>query len=245
MNVKELFGWWLSKILYESNPFKKARSKLFYSQFIQKDDLCFDVGAHLGDRSSAWVTLGAKVVGIEPQPKFSAYLAKKFKDADNYINEQVGVGPEEATATMYISSLFPTLSTLSSKEWRQQINDATPLTISYDQTITIDVTTLDNLIIKYGLPSFIKIDVEGYESEVLKGLNHKIKCLSFEVLNLKDNVLENCLEKLVALNYTKFNYSKQETFKMSFDDWVDADTVKQYIYGFGDKLVSGDIYASI
>lgn len=242
MNIRRQIGWWISKIIYEANPWKKERAKKFYSQFIKEGDLCFDVGAHLGDRSAAWLGLAATVVGIEPQPRFSAYLANQFKGNIRFHNEEIAVGATNTTSTLHISNLFPTLSTLANKEWRDKINKATPLTISYDETVEIKVLTLDDLIRKYGRPTFIKIDVEGYETEVLKGLSHPINYISFEVLSFNNELMEECLLILSKLGYKKFNFSMRETFKMSFDRWVEAEIIKTFLSG-SSKSYSGDIYA--
>jgi FkbM family methyltransferase len=230
--------------MYQGNPWKMANAKKFYGQFVKKGDLCFDVGAHLGDKSTAMLSLGATVVGIEPQPKFSAYLTKHFKSNARYHHEEIALGATSATSTLHISNLFPTLSTLSNLEWRKKINDATPLKISYDESVDVNVSTLDNLIVKYGKPSFIKIDVEGYECEVLKGLSQPIDYISFEVLSFNADLMEECLLILTKLGYTEFNFSLRETFKMRFDNWVDANSIKHYLQQYS-KLYSGDIYARI
>lgn len=244
MNIRREIGWWISKIIYEGNPWKKVNAKNFYSQFIKEGVLCFDVGAHLGDRSATWLSLGATVVGIEPQPKFSAYLANQFKHNPRYHNEEIALGATSTISTLHISHLFPTLSTLSNLEWRKKINDATPLTISYDETVEIKVSTLDDMIEKYGKPTFVKLDVEGYETEVLKGLTQSIEYISFEVLSFNNELMEECLLILSKLGYKKFNFSLGETYKMSFDRWVDAETIKSYL-NQNSKLYSGDIYAKI
>src|SRR4029453_18235955 len=45
----------------------------------------------------------------------------------------------------------------------------------------VQTTTLDELTISYGLPFFVKIDVEGYEPSVLRGMKRPVPFLSFEV----------------------------------------------------------------
>lgn len=242
MNIRRQIGWWISKIIYESNPWKKERAKKFYGEYIKEGDLCFDVGAHLGDRSAVWLGLGATVVAIEPQPRFSDYLANKFEGNVRFHDEKIVVGATNTTAILHISNLFPTLSTLASKKWRDKINKATPLTITYDETVEIRVLTFDDLIKKYGKPTFIKIDVEGFESEVLKGLSHPIDYISFEVLSFNSDLMEECLLILTKLGYSKFNISMRETFKMSFDSWVKGEIIKTFLNGMS-KTYSGDIYA--
>ncbi len=46
--------------------------------------------------------------------------------------------------------------------------------------IKVPVTTLDDAIKSYGLPSFCKIDVEGFEMQVLRGLSQPIKVMTLE-----------------------------------------------------------------
>lgn len=244
MNLRRRIGWFISKIIYEANPWKKERAKKFYSQFIKEGDLCFDVGAHLGDRSATWLGMNANVVGIEPQPRFSEYLANKFKGNSRFHNEEIAVGDTNTTSTLHISNLFPTLSTLANKEWRDKINNATPLKITYDETIEIKVLTLDDLIMKYGKPIFIKIDVEGYETKVLKGLSQPVNYISFEVLSFNTELMEECLLILSKLGYKKFNFSMRETFKLSFDIWVDLEFLTSYLKN-NNKSFSGDVYAKL
>jgi Methyltransferase FkbM domain len=57
-------------------------------------------------------------------------------------------------------------------DWHQKTDDL--------GTITVPVTTLDKAIEQYGVPAFCKIDVEGFEAEVLKGLSHPISTLILE-----------------------------------------------------------------
>lgn len=244
MSIRSAIGWCISKIIYEGNPWKKSRAKNFYSRFVKKGDLCFDVGAHLGDRSATWLNLGAIVVGIEPQPKFSAYLAKKFQKNPGYHNEQIALGATSTMATLHISQLFPTLSTLSDVSWRRKINEATPLKIAYDEITEVRVSTLDNMINKYGRPGFVKIDVEGYESEVLKGLSQPVDYVSFEVLSFNKEVMEECVFALSRLGYRKFNFSMQETFELSFASWVDAEYIVSHLKQLS-GLYSGDVYARL
>ena len=45
----------------------RKKTLQFYSPFIQRGDLCFDVGANEGFKTKSFLMLGAKVVAIEPQ----------------------------------------------------------------------------------------------------------------------------------------------------------------------------------
>jgi FkbM family methyltransferase len=243
INLKSPFGWLLSKALYEWNPFKSRRKHAFYAKFIQQGDLAFDVGAHLGDRTDTWLCLGARVVAFEPQPKFTEYLEQKFSHHDDFVLENKGLGAQEGRATLAISSLFPTLSTLAGKAWETEINSASSLNIDFDRSVDIEVSTLALMIEKHGEPKFCKIDVEGFEHEVLQGLKQSITFLSFEFLSFSEDRMQSCMKLLGELGYVKFNWSYKETFELGFEDWVDAESVMQHIKHYKKGIFSGDIYA--
>lgn len=69
---------------------------------------------------------------------------------------------------------------LSPKDWIDAVKQERFKSYTWSAPVKIPITTLDKLIEKYGKPHFIKIDVEGYELEVLKGLTQAINWISFE-----------------------------------------------------------------
>ncbi|WP_395338298.1 FkbM family methyltransferase [Ningiella sp. W23] len=242
MSLKTKIGWIISKSLYEWNPIKTKRKLKFYSQFIGKNDLCFDVGAHLGDRSKTWLTLGAKVVAVEPQPAFVKYLTNTFGSTGEFSLETCALGQHEGSAELAISHLFPTLSTLAGVEWEAELKRASSLPISFDENIEVRVSTLDRLIAKHGMPKFCKIDVEGFEYDVLLGLTSPIPYVSFEVLSCSLSRAQQCLDRLSALGYKEFNWSYKENFTLQDSRWRSAQQVLEDIRQYPEKLFSGDIY---
>jgi len=243
INLKKNIGWLISKLIYEWNPWKIKRKKNFYKKFIQANHLCFDVGAHLGDRTSTWLELGASVVGFEPQPRFSEYIQKKFGSHPKYTHEAIGVGQHKGKATMHISSMYPTLSSLAGEAWMKDVSNSTALNINFDQELEVPTNSLDAMMLKHGVPNFIKIDVEGYEINVLMGLSQKVDFISFEFLSFNKDELIACLDRLKELGYQEFNWSYAETFRLVFENWKSSDEIIRSIENFKQGTFSGDVYA--
>lgn len=243
--IKSNIGWLISKALYDWNPIKERRKKNFYKQFIASGDLCFDIGAHLGDRTRSWLSIGAKVLAVEPQPRFAEHLRNKFGSQANFQFEQIGVGAEAGQAEMMISTMYPTLSTLAGKQWTDDIAKAAPMSIDFDQKIQVKVRTMDELISDYGKPKFCKIDVEGFEEQVLLGMNTPIRTLSFEFLSFDEDSLKSCLDRLVDLGYNQFNWSYQESFKLQMPNWGSAKQTMERIVNYKQGTYSGDVYARV
>src|SRR5262245_22407000 len=54
--------------VYYGNQERNRAMEALYRRFLSAGDLAFDIGAHVGDRISAFRRIGARVVAVEPQP---------------------------------------------------------------------------------------------------------------------------------------------------------------------------------
>jgi uncharacterized membrane protein len=63
----------------------------------------------------------------------------------------------------------------------------------------VPVTTLNDLIERYGHPDFVKIDVEGCEADVLKGLSSRVPLISLEFHSIEIDHAEECLAILANM----------------------------------------------
>ena len=224
----------------KENRIIKKKRILFYSDFIKEGDLCFDVGANFGNRTNIFLTLGAKVIAIEPQDECVEFLRRKYRD--KIIIEQKGVGAEPAIKDFYICDTS-VLSTFSEEFKSNGVWGSGDYKLK--DVRKIEIVTLDSLISKYGLPSFIKIDVEGYEPEVMKGLSQKIKMMSFEYATSDNGKnLTNSIDQLLQISDDiLFNFSICESMDLYSKDWYSKDHFMDIIKS-DDFLKSGfgDIY---
>lgn len=219
--------------------------KNFYKTFVNHESLVFDVGANVGNRVEVFLKLGATVVAIEPQEFCRKILGIKFGKKIKLV--PYGVGEVEEEKTMYISN-SNTISSFS-KEWIDEVKKNRFKNEEWNKTETIKVTTLEKLIIKHGKPSFIKIDVEGYELQALKGLEQAVQTISFEY-TVPEQITNahSCVEYLNGLSkYYHFNYSTGETMILVLDDFVSFEQFNNTILNSNEfiKSSNGDIYAKI
>lgn len=240
MNFRLRIGILKSRLIYDFKPFIRTRMRRFYSQFIREGDLCFDIGAHTGNRSAVWLKMKAKVVAVEPQPFFVQHLIKKMGYENYFTLLPKAVGDKETKAQLRISYLHPAISTIS-ENWVKVMKDFDP-SVKFEESIEVEVTTLDRMIEQFGIPRFCKIDVEGYEEQVLSGLNKAIPCLSFEFFPTTLNRAVSCIDILEKKGNFRYNWSLIETFKWRSEKWLTPEEMKSEIINYPLKK-SGDIYA--
>ncbi len=220
--------------------FKKGERKTFYSQFIKSGDLVFDVGANKGNRTVIFLDLGAKVVAVEPQKECYEHLIKRFGNKIELVT--LGLGEKESTATMYVSG--STLISSFSKDHVDQMQEDRFKGAAWGKTIEVKMTTMDKLIEKYGVPAFCKVDVEGYEYDVLKGLSQPVGAMSLEyIVPENTQVLVDCLTHLNKLGKIECNFSYGETMKFNLATWKTGQEMIDYVktQEFTDTSY-GDVY---
>jgi hypothetical protein len=116
----------------------------------------------------------------------------------------------------------------------------------WDHRERVVITTLDALIEMHGVPEFCKIDVEGYEPEVLAGLSTPVRNLSFEFTPERLEATTACVSRLLELGDYEFNYSLNESLVLSSGDWLSASDLLAALSVFEDDAVTfGDVYARL
>ncbi len=218
------------------------REARFYAQFVRRGDLCFDVGANVGQKTDIFLHLGARVVAVEPTPTCIELLRSRFSKQDVTI-EAVGAAEAEGEAIFYLADSSTVSSMLP--DWLER-NPSQLSDKARRGEIRVPITTLDHLIERHGMPQYCKIDVEGFEVNVLQGLTKPLACLSFEYT--KDNLaaVEPCLLELRRLGRYEFNYTLSTPLKLRLDSWVDSDLLMDHLGQYspgGDGEGWGDVFA--
>jgi FkbM family methyltransferase len=230
---------------YYCHRARAARMDGLYSQFVHRDDLVFDIGAHVGDRIASFRRLGARVVAVEPQPTLVRLLRLIYGRTSAITIEATAIGHRAGTIEFKINVDNPTVST-ASRSFVEAARGAPGWETQYwTDTVQVPVTTLDALIARHGTPAFIKIDVEGFEAEALAGLSCPVQALSFEFTTIQRNVALTCIERCVALGYAHFNAVLGETQAFEHSGWIDAAAITRWLTNVPHKANSGDVYAVI
>jgi FkbM family methyltransferase len=245
MHWQRTLGMLRSLVIYW-RPGRQRGLRRLYRPFLGNQALVFDVGAHLGDRTRAFTSLGARVVALEPQPHLFQWLRRLVGSRPGVILRQEGVGRHPGEATLAVSRRTPTVSTLS-RHWQTDLGRNNPAfeAVTWEESVRIPVVTLDQLIEEYGLPDFCKIDVEGFEAEVLGGLHQPVPALSLEFVAGALEIAGDAVQRLAALGPYEFNAIRGEQRQYLFAEWLPASTLLRWLQEGADALPSGDIYARL
>jgi FkbM family methyltransferase len=223
----------------------------FFAPLPPLNALCFDIGANHGEHTAAFLSLGARrVVAVEPQPDVATFIVEAFPaeiSSGTLVVRTEACGSEKGVAKLFpaqdpgrsmstLSTLFVEISRAGGRGWDQAA------------AFEVSVVTLDSLIDGLGLPDYVKIDVEGFDLEVLRGLSRPVGLLSFE-FNTQPHLLEiaeHCVKQIERLGAYEFNYQAEAPGQTSlqFSNWVSAGVMLYTLrYDLARAAMFGDIFA--
>ena len=240
-----LVGLRRSLEVYYGDSARDAAMDALYSRFVGPGDLAFDIGSHVGDRIGAFGRLGARVVALEPQPDCALVIRTLYGDDSEVTLIEAACGREPGRIVLHVNSANPTVTTASvdfiaaaegAGGWEGQV---------WDCEIEAEVTTLNDLVGRFGRPRFVKIDVEGFEGDVLAGLSESLPALSFEFTTIQRDIAIRCVDRLQELGPYRFDAALGETQVLRLGEWVSGPRIKDFIQSLPHEANSGDIYACL
>jgi FkbM family methyltransferase len=213
----------------------------FYSAFIKPNDLCFDVGGNMGFKTKVFLNLQARVVTLEPQRDCVEILNARYGEKATIL--QKGAGAANEVKEFYVSDN----SALSSftKDWVDDFKDSRFAGSFVKSVEKIEIVTLDSLIDTYGKPAFIKIDVEGFELEVMKGLSRPFGCLSFEyaVPEKQGNVIAALQDLQTKYPNLLCNHAIGDSSVLALKEWLPVTEMMHYVKSHQfNASFAGDVY---
>jgi len=211
----------------------------FYKSWLPTSALCFDIGANIGEKSESLLRAGARVVSFEPNPLLISELSARLMGEENWTMVLAAIGSAPAILKFYVREIHghSSLDEGGAQEWQGPLRG----------TYTVPVVTLDSAIETFGVPYFCKIDVEGWELEVLNGLSNPVPIICFEFhLNPKDiEKTRRCLVRMREFGEGFVNVIPAESCDFLFESWM---TLEQFVGWFpGDlhQTLSADLYGDI
>jgi FkbM family methyltransferase len=232
----------LSKLIRGSSSVDESRIAFQVLQGNQNGGLMIDVGAHHGFGLSPFAQAGWQIYAFEPDSVNRAVLKKNFGDLPNVmIDPRALSDQEQEKMTLYRSQESSGMSGLSSFH------------PSHTPSEEVNVTTLKLFLKELAIPpddiDFLKIDTEGYDLNVLKGIPWKksppllILCefedaktlpLGYDFHDLAQYLIERGYKLIISEWYPVKKYGGVHTWKRF--------TV--YPCGLGDPKAWGNIIAT-
>jgi FkbM family methyltransferase len=196
---------------------RERNTMLTLTRLVGTNDLVYDVGGHIGYTALFFASLSRQVHVFEPGPNNLPYLYANVSSKPNVRVLEIAVGARVGISRMLVESLTGQNNTLvpSADTFRSTTRNA--FTRAESRWEEVRVTTLDVYARENLPPDVIKIDVEGFEFEVLQGA---LKLLREKRPLLVVEVTRN--QKEIAALLTSLGYGIYDEELVDLDQTISA-----------------------
>jgi FkbM family methyltransferase len=245
VKMERFLGLMRSMLMYYAIPGRGRTWKRYYAGWLNEDSLAFDIGAHVGNRTSAMAASGARVVAVEANLRIADVLNALYGRRERITILQKAVAAQAGEIKLFSSSRHPTVSTVNSV-WKNQMSMSSGFAaVHWDEEELVEALTLDGLIAQFGKPEFCKIDIEGNEWEALKGLSVAINVISFEYIPAAKEIALGCIFHMENLGKYQFNYFPDERAIYGSKEWLSGKQMATYLEGMDENSRAGEIIAQL
>ena len=218
---------------------QKKIIKFLSKNDLTKIDILFDVGAHKGESINLFLSNMSvrKIISFEPSPinflqlkNIREHYLKKFNKTEILI-ENIGLGSEnkEINFKQFEESSSSTMKEINeeSSYFKKKFNLLNFFTKEKKiyKNLKVKIKTLEDYMNLNNIDkiSFLKIDTEGYEYEILKGLKKKIKLVNmimfehhYDNMIIKDYTFRDINNFLIMNNFSQI-YKIKMPFRKTFE----------------------------
>jgi FkbM family methyltransferase len=172
--------------------------------------MIMDVGMHLGSDTQFYLDKGFRVVAIEAHPQFVVDNRAKF---EQYIKNDlleivpVAIAERDGVVPFYLFPEKGDWGTLDPGYAQRNIARGTAYEI-----VEVPSVTFDSILQRYGMPYYLKIDIEGADILCVRSLHQfkeRPKYVSFETELVGFESTFEALSHLYVLGYRKFKIVNQ------------------------------------
>ncbi|MFY9488733.1 MAG: FkbM family methyltransferase [Solirubrobacterales bacterium] len=173
-------------------------------------DLVFDVGMHRGEDTAFYLAMGFRVVGFEANPELAAACRERFAEqiADGRVTIVEGAitEPGETSVTFYRSDRLSAWGTTDG-EWVSRREN-----LAGFEEVTVPAVDFGHCLRRYGMPYYLKIDIEGADRHCLTALrafSHRPRYLSIESEKFSYEALVEEFDLFSELGYGRYAVVQQ------------------------------------
>ncbi|MDB5592146.1 FkbM family methyltransferase [Enterovirga sp.] len=163
-------------------------------------DLIYDLGHHNGSDTEFYLRKGFRVVAVEANPQLAARSARRLAPwiaIGRLVMVNMGVSAAETRTTFYVNGQHPEWSSFDPKIASRGLETT---------GVTVNTTTMERLFQTFGVPYYLKVDIEGADGVAVEGacqFRPLPQYLSFE------NGTPAIFERLVSSGYSHFKMVPQ------------------------------------
>ncbi|MCX8205269.1 MAG: FkbM family methyltransferase [Candidatus Nezhaarchaeota archaeon] len=169
--------------------YHEPREYEWFSSIVKKGSFFVDIGAYIGGYSVRACKIGAKVVAVEPDKENFKLLVRNLKlNSCNAYAFNVAAGSRKEVAPIYAVPEDSTDRYSLSGRGKKFITDR------------VEVLPMDEILSMfkeaYSKIDLVKIDVEGFEYEVLSGMKNFLEKIQYLMIEVTPETMKPCLNTL-------------------------------------------------